>query len=432
MAEQDEAKILSLSPATLTDPEVSPEIWVDRYAKLHGISYHYKTHSVSEAGESLEPGIFVSQMRLFAHKHGLGGIKRMLPDAFLVWRREQAKLYLRSLRVDLKFKAAEVDLVADWVEAATGARNELDVVIMKHFIWQVKRKLFKLPVEFHMMVVAVGKSGGGKSVAVHKFLEPLAEVTSLRDLRIFNDQFARRAFARSYVIFFDELGRSEDADVNLLKNTITAPSVDWRGLGSESVHSAPQNSTFIGCSNSPLRERIKDPTSSRRFWQLDCAERLNWERINSIDYQSLWRSVDENGPCPILPHLDAIRVVQEREIAHKDSIECWLESSCEPQPFDSESPTTDALYSAYADWARMQSMFDLDGFQVFARGLQLRIDQLKWSAGSKRSNRGTIWSLKLKIYEPEPQRRPIGLVSSPSREAVSVATETTETQGDET
>lgn len=431
MSKQDNPNIIQLTPSTLIDPEVSPDEWVNRFARLYNIQYNYKTNSVSQDGEPIEVGLFISQMRLACHKLGMNEIKKLLTDAFVVWRKEQARQYLKSLRNELKFKANEADLVGDWVEAVSGKRDELDVAVMRHWCWQVKRKLFGLQVDFHIMTVLVGKSGGGKSVAVQKLIEPLSEVTTFRDMKIFTDPFAKRAFNRSYIMHFDELARSQDADVNALKDVITASTTDWRGIGSETIHSAAQNCTFIGCSNLPLRERIKDPTSGRRFWQLDCAERLNWERVNSVDYFSLWRSVDENGPCPILPHLDAIRVVQEREIQHQDLIEHWLSTSCEPCPFDQTSPNTDALYSSFSDWCRNQTIYDHDGLQSFARGLQLRIHQLKWDASSKRSNRGTIWSLRLKVEQHESQNKILGLTADQSLAVSSDDTETTKAQKEE-
>ncbi len=430
MAEQDEAKVIELHPSTLTDGEISADVWIDRYARLHGIEYHYKTHSVRQDGETIDPALFIAQMRLMTHRLDLSGIKKMLPDGFLVWRKRQAQLYLATLREQLRFAPSEQDLIAQWIEAVTGAKDELDIAVARHFIWQVKRKLFGLPVDFHLMIVLVGKSGGGKSVAVHKLIGPLIEVTSFRDLRIFNDQFARRAFNRSFIIHFDELARSQDADINALKDVITASTIDWRGIGSETIHSAVQNSTFIGCSNLPVRERIQDPTSSRRFWQLDCADQLSWETINVIDYFALWKSIDENGPCPLLPVLNEIRVRQEQTLQHRDVIEDWLDYGCEAEPFGPDSPSTETLFADFNAWCTWRQICDSPGPQTFARGLSLRLKRLGWSASSKRSHRGTIWSLKIKNPPPpDPVIKPIhGLAASFESVAVSVDSETTENE----
>lgn len=433
MGDSEEAKILTLTPATLNDPDLSPQEWVDRYARLHNIRYHYKTNSVTEADDPIEAGLFISKMRLYCFQNDLGGIRRALPDAFLVWRREQSREYIRWLRRELKFLPSESDWIAEWVEAATGERRDLDVVVMRHWIWQVKRKLYALPVDHHLLVALFGASGAGKSVAVHRLITPLNEVTSFRDFRIFGDQFARRAFNRSYIMFFDELGRAEDADVNSLKDVISASTIDWRGIGSEVTHSAAQNSTFLGCTNLPVRERIRDSTSARRFWQLTCAPLLNWEKINSLDYMALWRSVDENAPCPIIACLGEVRAVQESTIRDRDYISEWLDYACEPKEFGPESPSTETLFMDFNAWCGWRRIFDSPGLQTFARGLQLRINGIGWSASSKHSNKGTVWSLKIKSPPPsDPVIKSIaGLGQETHSEAVSAPAETTNPQGEE-
>jgi len=420
----DDAKILTITPNSLTDESLSPEVWVDRYARLHQIEYLYKSNSVTERGEPLEAGVFISQMRVYAHTQGMGEIKRMIPDAFSVWRRDQGKKYLKWLRDEYRFTPNDSDLIAEWVEAVTGVRNPLDVAVMRHFVWQVKRKIYGLPVEHHTMVALWGASGIGKSVAVHKLIEPLNDVAALRDMRVFNDQFARRAFTRSFIMFFDEMGKSNDVDIDLLKNIITANVTEWRGCGSESINSAPQNCTFIACTNLPLRERIKDPTSARRFYQLNCAEKVDWVKINSIDYSLLWKSIDEKSECPITSFLDDLKAVQQKEIVHQDLIESWLSNQCEAFEFNPDSPTTDELYCDFSFWCKLQCVFDFEGMQTFARGLQLRISSLKWAAGSKRSSRGTIWSVRLTATLPKDDlKRIVGLDREAHSEAVSLNTE---------
>jgi hypothetical protein len=199
---------------------------------------------------------------------------------------------------------------------------------------------------------------------------------------------------------------------------ISATTIDWRGIGSETIHSAAQNSTFIGCTNLPVRERIHDSTSSLRFWELKCTDLLAWEKINSIDYLALWRSVDENSPCPIIPCLAEVRERQERDIQFKDRIQCWLSEACVPSEFHGESPSTVELYNGFSDWCRAQNIVDFEGIQQFARGLPLRIAQLGWVANSKHSSRGTIWSLKSTVEEYP--SKPIGIGAHLISEAVSV------------
>lgn len=381
---------------SLADVELTPEQWVERYCAIFGVVYDYKTCSFKDREGAIEHALLLSQMRLLAFNLEQNHLKGLLPDAIAVWKRGEERSFLVQLRERLRFKSSERDYVADWVQAATGRRDPLDVAVMRHFVWQVRRKLYGLPVEHHIMPVAFGRSGGGKSVAIHALLEPIKEVTIGRDLTVFNDQFGRRQFSRNYVMFFDELGKSHQADVNSLKNIVTASEISWRGMNSEGTHTAPQNCTFIGASNHPVRERIQDSTSARRFWQLNCAPRLDWDLVNSIDYESLWRSVCENDPCPIVPVLEQIQLVQNAEIRAKDIIEQWIEVDCDQAPFDDDSPTTEELYACFKGWCAGQGLAGVPGLQAFARGLPRRFETLDWPATSKRTHRGTTWSLKLK------------------------------------
>jgi hypothetical protein len=380
----------------LHDPSAKPDDWLDAFVQLNGIVYDNKTDSIREKEELLEQATVIAQMRLCSYRNEVTNLKAYLADALLLWKRKRAKAFLDDLRRSLAFQAGSEDHLASWVAAATGTLNRLDVVAMRHFVWQVKRKLCGLPVEHHMMPVLYGKTGGGKSVAVHKLLEPVRYVTLCRDMGVFGDAFGRRQFARNYVMFFDELSKASAIDVNTMKNIITAPVVEWRVMRSEGVFSSPQNCTFIGCSNDPVSERINDPTSARRFWQLNCADRLDWDIVNAIDYVALWRSVDENAECPLLPHIDEIQAIQHRELRAKDLVEQWLESECSPSPFHADSPTTNELFESFMEWCRWQSITAHPGLQKFARGLESRMGALGWGIGSKRTSRGTAWSLRVR------------------------------------
>ncbi|MCX6125408.1 MAG: hypothetical protein NTV34_11780 [Proteobacteria bacterium] len=127
---------------------------------------------------------------------------------------------------------------------------------------------------------------------------------------IFDDIHSKRMLSRNFVVVFDELQGSEDVDINNMKQIITASTLEWRVMRSEQVGSAPQNATFIGCTNEPVKTRIVDPTSARRFWELRCLGQIDWNVINSIDYMALWRSVDETGPSPVIELVGAIREQQ--------------------------------------------------------------------------------------------------------------------------
>jgi len=373
-----------------------PNAWVVERLRSHNLDYDYKTDALRKGDSVVEEALAISFLRLDAREQDVEDIRSYIRDALNVYRHERAKTVLRSLAELIAYSPAKSCPVEDWITAVCGQPSILDKVAMRHFIWQVKRKLAGLSVDHHLCPVLWGRSGIGKSVAVSRLIEPLRSIALQTDMSIFEDQFSRRAFARNYLIFFDELQGSDKADLNAMKQIITAPVIEWRAMRSERVMSAPQNSTFIGCSNEPVRDRIRDSTSSRRFWQINCADQVDWEAINGIDYLSLWRSVDENGPAPILSRLSEIRAVQEAEIRVKDIVEQWVEEMCEVVSFDESSLTTSELYDSFREFCLWQNQKSFPQLQKFARDVKRVLEVSGHGALSKKTNRGTTWSIRIR------------------------------------
>lgn len=380
------------------DP-LCPKTWVIQRLKEHNLDYDYKTDALKKGDLIVEESLAISFLRLDAHELEATEVKSYIRDALNVYRHERSYDEVKLISQSLAFKHDyENDPIIAWVTAVCGKPSVLDITIIKHFIWQVKRKLAGLPVDNHIMPVVYGLSGIGKSVAVSKLLEPLKAVALQTDMSIFSDQFSRRAFTRNFIIFFDELQGSDNTDINSMKQTITAPVIEWRAMRSEKTMSAPQNSTFIGCSNDLVRDRIKDPTSSRRFWQINCASKIDWDKINNINYLELWKSVDELSPSTINDNLKEIRKIQEQEIRSKDIIEQWAEEICVITNYDDSSLTTAELYESFKKFCEWQSIKSFPQFQKFARDIQ-KILGGSTGAQPKKSNRGTTWPVKIRTSE---------------------------------
>ena len=374
---------------------ILPEQWVADFLRTNQISYDYKTDGYRQRGQVLEAKILIAKLRLSANKDGVQEINKYLNDALMLWRYDQQHNALSSI-LDRVVEPSDTSEVAKWVKAATGSESKLDQAVVSHFIWQVKRKLNGMTVDHHMMPILFGRSGGGKSVAIHKLIAPLKEIAFETNMSVFQDRFGLRQFTRNYIMFFDELSGASGVDVNRLKQVITAPVMEWRVMHSEGVNSAPQNCTFIGCTNVHVSERIKDPTSARRFWQLTCADVLDWDLINDIDYDAMWREIDHNAESPIIPYLDEIKAVQEREVRSKSLTEQWIEQQCVAGSFTRKSPTSKMLYESFQNWCKWQGLKASYSFQQFSKELPTSIRTLGVDIKSKHSNRGTVWSLKLK------------------------------------
>lgn len=260
-----------------------------------------------------------------------------------------------------KFKktvAFNKDVVVDFdklVNAITPNKDGLAEVIIKHFIWQVKRKLFKYEdVTYHMMPVFVGRSGSGKSEFIRRLLSPVKDLAYMDgDFKKLVD--SREAFnlANYYIYFIDEMSKADMADVESIKNKITSKDIVYRKLGTNLNGGGSNITSFIGAANVDIHQIIKDPTSSRRFFQIDTYDRMDWKTINEIDYVQLWQSVDENQQQPyILEKLPEIETMQ-KTMKYKLPIEYFIEDkavSCTNYT-NSQSIDIYRLFKLYQAWA---------------------------------------------------------------------------------
>ncbi len=260
-----------------------------------------------------------------------------------------------------------------FVEALTGEVRPLDVVVIRQLLWQVRRKLAGLPVTHHLMVVLVGPQGGGKSSAIEKFSEPVADVCyALSSLTILNDERQRVLLERGFLLIAEELQGAGKTGVDALKNCVTAGEVTYRILGKNDHRVAKNNASFLGSSNSSIVDSMYDTSGARRFWEIRCSELIDWAAINSISYLDLWRSIDEQGPAPVLPHLKKLRKHQEAELKAKDSVEHFLE--------DVYAPTTEGkgvpagrLYEDYKTYCEDANLKPLSSPRFGKRLQSLRV-----------------------------------------------------------
>lgn len=255
-------------------------------------------------------------------------VKRgFIEDYLSEWHRE--KTYeLRSTFISQFFNKEkhdkELSLLKTFMKAFLRRDDELAVTAILHFIWQVKRKMKGMPVSHHMMPVFCGATGKGKSVALReRFLAPLKSLAGSSTLNIFGDDRLWGYFENHYAVFFDEMAKSRKESGDMLKFAITADEFDIapKYLG---LRKAKQNATFIGASNLTIESIIQDETSNRRFFPIDATEDTDRGTINSIDYLTLWQSVDETMPCPVISVLDSIKATQESN-RNKSNVEMFLE-----------------------------------------------------------------------------------------------------------
>jgi hypothetical protein len=197
--------------------------------------------------------------------------------------------------------------------------------ILQKFVYDVKRKSVGLPVTNPLMPVIVGPQRVGKSYFVEKFISPLAgysvitnftEITDTRNIELWNTP----------ILFLDEMAKGTTSDVASIKHKISCPTVSGRIMGSNATTTIQNRSVMIGTNNHLLAQSISDPTGLTRFGEMIFKPSgADWGVIDSADYAAAWRSVDENGPDPILQHLAMLRSNQEAS-RQLSTVEEWLDA----------------------------------------------------------------------------------------------------------
>jgi len=298
-------------------------------------------------------------------------------DIFGVWLDNQRKQALARFRSTLNFAPDDLASLKAWTYAVTGQADPTDVAVVAHFIWQVKRKLHGMPVERHMMPIFVGAQDGGKSTAVRKLIEPIRLAGLLEncsDLRLVEDDRHVARFATKLIVFCDEMTKASKTDVAALKGFITKDDASWRLMRSTQTSTVVNLATFIGTANPDVIDLINDPTGMRRFYEMRCKAVLDWQTINTIDYLRLWRSVDHHAPPPVSAVWGDINI-RQKKITNQNSIEEWLGLHAEFGEDVRQWAEAGEVYSAYADWMKMQRRFP-ETVNAFGRTLtRLNVDR---------------------------------------------------------
>jgi hypothetical protein len=240
---------------------------------------------------------------------------------------------------------------------------------------------------YHLMPIMVGRSGGGKTEAIKKFLQPLFTLTTFKQLNIVNDERQLFNFSKYFVVFFDEMAHSAKADVECLKNIITSDVIAYRMMGKNKNAVGNNVSTFIGASNNDVQNLINDPTSARRYYQINHQHDIDREVINSLDYLALWQSVNENEEAPILPFLNELLPKQE-EMRSISLIEEWIQLICE-KSHGEEGIKPEVALGEFNQWIKDNNLRASYRPNKFFRELSKLVPK-------KRRNDGVYYQIKIK------------------------------------
>lgn len=220
--------------------------------------------------------------------------EKALEHAYSEFIMESVEAEKKRILKDLACTAQDTSHLAQWVASVTGKESPLDVAVMAHWLWMIKRKSLELPIKYPIMPIIYGRQQGGKSTAVVKLIKPIQELRMNMKLPQLSDERTFFGLSTNLVAFFDEMQGAKTVDMNALKNQITTDSNTYRKLYTTFMSNVPMSCSFIGTTNKHINEMLLDGTGMRRFYEVLALRLLNWKLLEQIDYVALWRGIDEN------------------------------------------------------------------------------------------------------------------------------------------
>jgi len=274
---------------------------------------------------------------------------------------EQWRVHLIQKNNELSFDPqSDLQQLATFVKACTGKTDNLDIHTVAHVLWQIKRKMHSYEVTNHLMVVFVGKQGVGKSTAVTNLFRPIESYRSDMAINALTDERNFQTLEENFVIVCDEMHGCDKTDVESLKQIITGTTVTSRRLFTNIREKLIQRTTFVGTSNNSLDLLIRDGTGMRRFYEIKCADKVDWNILGQIDYTQLWKSINENSERGYLDSVKAELQVAQEEMRNKDQIETYIEESGAIRNNKTLKIRSSALYADYKEWAKSSGFNPVD------------------------------------------------------------------------
>ena len=327
------------------------------FLRRHGISYDYHTDAWTRvppqggAAEQVSWARALNYITLHAPPDGVLCRQAKRTMAALEETAHRARVsVLTSLVGEMETWQPDPEALTRWIDAVCCEGHELTQTVIRHWIWLVKRKLLGMQVENHICPIFYGKSGGGKSIEALKFIEPLQSVTSEQELHQICDERHFGELARHYIIYIDEMAGAERAQLESLKSLITRSHVPYHVFYTQRREKGPQNASLIGSSNRQVVEVIRDSTSARRYWEIRCRDKLDWDALAKIDRRTIWASVDPRAPSPLKGEiLHEIQDLQHHKLRMRPPQELWAEEM-ELEQGETAVPI-DQLWAAYKKYA---------------------------------------------------------------------------------
>ncbi|TKF48776.1 VapE domain-containing protein [Vibrio sp. F13] len=287
---------------------------------------------------------------------------------------------IEQLRDRLKYDATLSD---EFVKLKKYAQfSDDDILILKSWVWNVKRTINKLEKEqVPMPLLFAVEQRFGKSTFNQKLYEPIAELALRRDVSSIKDTFGNGLWRKLLVVDFDEISSINGSMLSKFKEWCYADKVAMRNPNTSTMLQFEKVTNAIASSNVDVSEILKDSTGSRRIWQVNLQTPL-FDALEHVNFESLWRCVDENAECPLYVdnHIERITQIQYETQRSRSSVEIWLDEFRETNV--KESYKALELFALYDSWRKVNKEKSLSSTAFGIQVVQLGIERRRKNSGN--------------------------------------------------
>lgn len=185
-------------------------------------------------------------------------------------------------------------------------------VMMKHFCWQIKRKMMDLSTQNDILLSFHGAQGIGKSFLFNNIFSTVLNdfYTPGATLQSICDPNQTTALTSQFCMNIEEMAtggsesqnRLSEKDITILKKNLTGTHTTMRLFFTQEVKSFRIRTSFISTTNKHIYEIINDDTGMRRFFEFTSnrkermdTEEVKWIIDNSIDFFSTLDEFNDMG-----------------------------------------------------------------------------------------------------------------------------------------
>jgi hypothetical protein len=287
--------------------------------------------------------------------------ERQIENAISVWMNRVKDNIASDLMTAVAWESPVLTEMMEeqWMSLATSiteVRVPETVTVLKHFVWQIKRKMYGYPVTDHMMPIFYGPQGAGKSTLVKKYICGVVgdffASTNFQDIT----EGKNHDIWKNFVLFFDEMGRSATSNIEDIKRRITEDTFNSRILSKNVDTQIVNRATFVGTTNKDVSRLIFDDTGMRRFYQIDCKPVMDWAVFDQVNFIGLWRSVNERADSPLVLDRAVLADIKRTQAIKRQitTMEAWLRSR-PYELFREQRVRAQALFEEYVEYEKSTS-----------------------------------------------------------------------------